>query len=367
MVAANSPSKRLVSLDALRGFTIAGMIMVNVPGSWSHIYPLLRHAEFNGLTLADLVFPFFLFIVGASIVLALGKRIENGVAKSKMIKKVIYRTMIIFLLGVILNWLSDNFTLPLRLAGVLQRIALCYLVGSLLYIYASKVKMIVVGTILLVSYWLLIVFIPVPGEGGIVFTREMNWAAWVDGQWLPGKMYFGTWDPEGILSTFPAIVNTLLGIFATILITKSDDHLKKVKGLLIFGSALLMAGLLLSTSFPINKNVWSSSFVLVTSGLASILWSILIYLVDIKSHKKLAMPGVIFGSNAITAYVLHYLFHYPFEAIKFGGISIQQHFMTFFSGFISDNLASFFWAIFYTFFCFLPVWWMYHKKVFLKI
>lgn len=367
MNAANSPSKRLISLDALRGFTIAGMIMVNVPGSWSHIYSPLRHAEFNGLTLADLVFPFFLFIVGASIVLAFGKRIENGMTKSALIKKVIYRTLVIFLLGVFLNWLSDNFTFPIRIAGVLQRIALCYLVGSLLFLYASKLTMILVGSILLIGYWILTMFVPVPGEGKVIFTHEMNWAAWVDGQLLPGKMYFGTWDPEGILSTLPAILNTLLGIFATILISKSDVHLKKVKALLLFGSSLLIAGLLLSSSFPINKNVWSSSFVLVTSGLASMLWSILIYFIDIKGYKKWAMPGIIFGSNAITAYVLHYLFHYPFEAIKFGGISIQHHFMTFFSGFLSDNLASLFWAIFYTFVCFLPIWWMYRKKIFLKV
>ncbi|MBN1924330.1 MAG: DUF5009 domain-containing protein [Prolixibacteraceae bacterium] len=123
----NKPSKRLFSLDALRGFTIAGMILVNVPGSWDHVYPMLRHASFNGLTLADLVFPFFLFIVGASIVLALGKRLEQNVSKTKIAGKIIYRTLVIFVIGLFLNWMSVHFTFPLRVAGVLQRIALCYL------------------------------------------------------------------------------------------------------------------------------------------------------------------------------------------------------------------------------------------------
>jgi predicted acyltransferase len=359
-------SKRMISLDALRGFTIAGMILVNVPGSWEYIYPPLRHAAFNGLTLADLVFPFFLFIVGASIVLALGKRVEKGDSKRALLSKIVYRTLVIFVLGVLLNWLSADFTFPLRIAGVLQRIALCYLMASLLFLYVSQWVMIVVATVILMGYWVLSMFIPLPGEG-LVFTPEMNWAAWVDGKFLPGKHYFGHWDPEGILSTFPALVNTLLGIFTMKLLQKTDPHLLKVRVLILVGSALLLAGLLLSFSFPLNKNVWSSSFVLVTSGLAALVWAVLVYGVDVKGFTTLVRPGVIFGSNAITAYVLHYLFHYPLGRIKVGGTSFHQFFMDALGSFLSPNLTSLCWAVFYTFLCFLPVWWMYRKKVFVKI
>ncbi|HPR31363.1 MAG TPA: DUF5009 domain-containing protein, partial [Prolixibacteraceae bacterium] len=203
-------SPRLLSLDALRGFTIAGMILVNVPGSWDHVYPPLRHAAFNGLTLADLVFPFFLFIVGASLILALGKRLAQNVPKQKILGKIIYRTLVIFALGLFLNGMSAQFAFPLRVAGVLQRIALCYLAGSLMFLYASHTVQIVIGLVLLFGYWILTIFIPVPGHG-MVFTPEMNWTAWVDGKILPGAMYFKTWDPEGVLSTLPAIVTVLLG------------------------------------------------------------------------------------------------------------------------------------------------------------
>ncbi|MBN2807020.1 MAG: DUF5009 domain-containing protein [Prolixibacteraceae bacterium] len=360
-------SKRMISLDALRGFTIAGMILVNVPGSWEHIYPPLRHAAFNGLTLADLVFPFFLFIVGASIVLALGKRMEKGDSKRAMLGKILYRTLVIFLLGVLLNWLSADFSFPLRIAGVLQRIALCYLMASLLFLYAKRWVMVGLAVFIVLGYWMLNVFVPVPGEGVAILSPEVNWAAWIDGQLLPGNRYFGHWDPEGILSTFPALVNTLLGIFTMQLLQKNALHLHQIKILLLVGINLIVFGWLISFTFPVNKNVWSSSFVLLTSGMAALLWALLVYVVDMKEHSKWVKPGIIFGSNAITAYVLHYLFHYPLGRIKVGGTSFHQLFMDALGSFLSPNLTSLCWAIFYTFLCFLPIWWMYRKKVFVKI
>ena len=360
-------SKRLISLDALRGFTIAGMILVNVPGSWEHIYSPFRHAKFNGLTLADLVFPFFLYIVGASIVLALMKCIKQGVSKTSMLKKVIIRTLILFVLGIFLNWMSSDFTVPLRIAGVLQRIALCYLFCSMLFIFTSRITMLVVGLVILIGYWILSIFIPIYGFDEVIFTPNMNWAAWIDGQLLPGKMYFGTWDPEGILSTLPAIVTTIFGMITTYFISKINDKKQKVMVLLLGGTGLIIAGILLSYSFPINKNVWSSSYVLLTSGLATMLWSFLIYLIDIKKISKWTRPGIIFGANAITAYVLHYLMAYPLGRLKIGSASIQGHFMHTFSKVIPAELASLFWAIFFTFICFLPLWLMYRKKVFVKV
>ncbi|MDA3929861.1 MAG: DUF5009 domain-containing protein [Prolixibacteraceae bacterium] len=361
----NKP-KRLLSLDTLRGVTIAGMILVNVPGSWSHIYKPFRHAEFNGLSIADLVFPFFLFIVGASIVLALGKRFYHKVPKPELLKKVLYRTIVIFVLGIFLNWLSDDFSFPLRIAGVLQRIAFCYLAVSLLYIYTTKLFLIGTTLFLLIGYWILTIFIPIPGEG-LVFTPEMNWTAWVDGRLLPGKMYFGAWDPEGILSTLPAIASTLTGMLATIFINQFSEMKKKIVFLSIFGSSLVFAGLLLAFSFPINKNVWSSSFVLVTSGLASIIWSVFIYVVDLSEREKGTNPGIIFGANAIAAYVLHYLLAYPLGRWQIGKQSIQGYFMDFCSSFMAIELASLIWAVLFVFLCYLPIWILYRKKIFIKI
>jgi predicted acyltransferase len=361
----NSVSKRLISLDVLRGFTIAGMILVNVPGSWEHIYRPFEHARFNGLTLADLVFPFFLFIVGASIFLALGKRIEKGISKKEIVGKIFYRSVIIFSIGVFLNWMTSDFS-QWRIAGVLQRIALCYLFGSLMFVFIKTRWQILIGASILIGYWILTIYIPIPGLGK-VFTREMNWTAWIDGKLLPGRMYFNTWDPEGILSTFSALVTTLTGMWAARLISATEDKIGKIKKLSVYVGILLIAGLILSLSFPLNKNVWSSSFVLVTAGLASLLWCLLIWLIDKKQKVSWTKPGVIFGANAITAYVLHDLLIYPFNRIPIGGCSVQTHFMNFFGSIIQPELASLIWAILYTSLCFLPIWWMYSRKIFIKI
>lgn len=359
------PSQRLISLDALRGFTVAGMILVNVPGSWEHIYAPFRHADFNGLTLADLVFPFFLFIVGASIALALSKRIEKGDSKTHILKKVFSRSVIIFLLGIFLNWLSSDFS-EWRIAGVLQRIGICYLLASLWYLYSGLRVQMVVGLVILLSYWVVCIFIPIPGEG-VMFTPQMNWPAWVDSHLLPGKMYFGHWDPEGILSTLPAMVSAMTGMWAVALLSKANDPNQKIKILAFYGAILLLAGIMLSFSFPINKNVWSSSFVLVTSGIASLLWAAAIWLIDVKQLTSWAMPGMVFGANAISAYVLHYLLAYPLNRIPIAGASVQSHLMQCLGAFVQPTLASLIWALLYTALCFLPVFWMYRKKVFIKI
>ncbi|MGF7138718.1 acyltransferase family protein [Roseimarinus sediminis] len=360
-------NQRIVSLDALRGFTVAGMILVNVPGSWNHIYPPLRHAEFNGLTLADLVFPFFLFIVGASIVLALGRRLGQGISPKSMLPKILYRSLLIFLMGILLNWMSAGFEFPLRLAGVLQRIALCYLAGALLFLFVSSLYRWVIAIFILLAYLLLMVYVPVPGEQEAVLTAEMNWAAWVDAQCLPGKKYFGNWDPEGLLSTFPAIVTTLFGMFAAQIIQKTKSEIEMIKSMGIYGNILLFAGIVVSAFFPLNKNIWSSSFVLLTAGLAAVLWSVLIFIVDVNRWQRWAFPGIVFGANAITAYVLHYLLFYPLGRLKIGGASLQSHFMEVAVSLMPANLASLLWALFFTFLCFLPVWLMYRKKIFLKV
>ncbi|MFT3739341.1 MAG: DUF5009 domain-containing protein [Breznakibacter sp.] len=358
-------SPRLRSLDALRGFTVAGMILVNSPGSWSYVYAPFRHADFNGLTLADLVFPFFLFIVGASAVLALGKRLQAGDTRKSLVTKIAKRAILIFALGVFLNWLSSGFS-EWRIAGVLQRIAICYWGVSWLFLYVRRRWQMAIGAIILTGYAVWCMVVPIPGHG-VVFNPQVNWPAWVDSRLLPGKMYFGHWDPEGILGTFPALVTALMGMWATGLVCGALTIRQKIARLSLYGVALTIVGYLLSWWFPLNKNVWSSSFVLVTAGLASLLWSLAIFLIDHRQRVRWAFVGLVFGANAITAYVLHFLLAYPLARITVAGQSVQTCFMAVEGEVLAPELASLLWAVLYTALCFIPVYLMYRKNVFVKI
>ena len=204
-------SKRLISLDALRGFTIAAMVIVNDPGTWQHIYWPLRHAEWNGCTITDLIFPFFLFIVGVSIALAYSKRVEGNVPKKSLYRKIIIRAINIYLLGLFL-WLWPEFDFSsIRWVGVLQRISFVFLVCAILFLNTNWKQQIKIGAAILVLYYIIIAYIPVPGIGKPDLSiPEGNWANYLDTLILPGVMYQKTWDPEGLLSTFPAIVSGII-------------------------------------------------------------------------------------------------------------------------------------------------------------
>jgi predicted acyltransferase len=207
------PPKRLVSLDALRGFTIAAMVIVNDPGSWSHVYQPLEHAEWNGCTLTDLIFPFFLFIVGISITLAYTKRLGANVPMRNIYRKIITRTLTIYLLGLFL-WLWPQFDLnAIRWTGVLQRIAVVFLACAIIFLNTNWKQQIRIAAVILLLYWIIVAYLPVPGIGKPDLTApEMNWANYLDTLLLPGVMWQNTWDPEGILSTFPAIVSGMIGM-----------------------------------------------------------------------------------------------------------------------------------------------------------
>ncbi len=366
---ASQKTKRLISLDALRGLTIIGMILVNTPGSWTYVYPPLRHAEWNGLTPTDLVFPFFLFVVGVSIVLAYTKRLDSGFPQNNMVKKILWRSVLIFSLGVLLNLIGGNFEY-LRLPGVLQRIAIVFFSCALLFIYTSRNIQIIVGVMLLLGYYLAMKFCYVPEVGRGVLEPGNNLAAWIDSKIIPFHMYQGSWDPEGILSSFPAIGTGILGMMAAqILLWKDKSRETKVFVLVIAGLSAVIVGLLWSLEFPINKNLWSSSYVLVTAGMAAILWALLIWIMDILDNQKWAYPSVVFGSNAITAYVLSYILLLPFNQIHMSnGETLQSGFMTVLISLgMVPELASVLWAISFTFLCFLPVLILYRKNIFIKI
>lgn len=295
--------RRLTSLDAFRGLTIAGMILVNNPGSWKYVYAPLRHAEWHGWTPTDLIFPFFLFIVGVSISLSITKRLEQGLRRSELYGKILTRTLILFALGLLLHLIPRfNFT-TLRIPGVLQRIALCYLISALLFSNIGTKGRAAAVLLLLASYWIMMKLVPVPGYGPGVLDYHGNLCAYIDSRLLAGHLYKIDFDPEGILSTFPAVATTLLGTLAGDWLRSTREIWLKLAGLLLAGMILTLSGFLLHPLFPINKQLWTSSFVLFTAGAALLVLGICFWLNEGLKLKKWAFPFIVLGTNAITVYV----------------------------------------------------------------
>ncbi len=361
-------SERLISLDAFRGFTIAAMIMVNNPGSWSHVYAPLLHAKWNGLTPTDLVFPFFIFIVGVSIALAYSKRLKRGTPKAGMYKKIIFRSLKIFAVGIFLSLYPKFNIADLRVAGVLQRISIVFLICAILFLTTKWKTQAIIGTVLLTGYWLAMVLIPTPGLGIVSLEPGQNLAAWADSILLPGRMWQGTWDPEGLLSTLPAVASGISGMLVGHIILSNEDRYKKVIWLFLAGFAAMLIGYAWSWNFPLNKNLWSSSFVMVTSGLASMILASSIYLVDILGRTQGTRIGVIFGANAISVYVLAGLLGYVFRRIEFFGASINKHLMDLFTSLgCGMKFSSLLYALFYIAILFIPAVILYRKKIFIKL
>jgi predicted acyltransferase len=360
--------ERLISLDAFRGFTIAAMIMVNNPGSWSHVYAPLLHKPWHGITVTDLIFPFFLFIVGVSIALAYTKRVEAGVPKGDMYTKIVWRSVKIFAVGIFLNLFPYFSFAELRVAGVLQRISIVFLVCAILFLSVRWKKQAIIGASILIVYWLALVLIPTPGYGKPMLEPGINLAAWLDSFLLPGKMWQKTWDPEGLLSTLPAISTGISGMLAGTLLVSKKTREEKIIWLFTAGFIALAIGHIWSWFFPLNKNIWTSSFVMVTSGLASLTLATSMYLVDVVGFRKIAHPGVVFGSNAITVYVLADVLGFLFYGLPIAGSPLKQHFMDFLTGTgFEPKFASFLFAFLYIGVFYIPAWIMYKKKIFIKL
>ncbi|MDZ7264393.1 MAG: DUF5009 domain-containing protein [candidate division KSB1 bacterium] len=301
-------SDRLISLDVFRGITIAGMILVNNPGSWDHVYPPLRHAPWHGWTPTDFIFPFFLFIVGVAMSLSLTKRIERGDSHWQLLAKVVRRTLIIFVIGFLLNLIPEFNFKEVRIPGVLQRIALCYFFAAIIMIYANKKFQIFWTVFLLAIYWVGMKLVPVPQYGAGILEPMGNLCWYLDSQIFAGH----TWkyapalgfDPEGLFSTLPAIATTLFGIFTGDWLRSKRDHYEKVSGLFVAGVLGLVLGELLKGWLPINKNLWTSTYAIFMAGMALIFLAMCYWLIDIKGYKAWAKPFIIFGSNAILVYSL---------------------------------------------------------------
>lgn len=278
---------RLISLDALRGFNMfwiigarslaEGLDGLDIPGA-SVLAGQLYHSAWNGFTFYDLMFPLFIFITGISLVLSLRKRRGRGDSRRSVLKHVLQRTAVLFLLGIAYNGIAGQGPLldSIRLMGVLQRIAICYLIASLLVLYTGPGAQAAAAIGILVGYWAMMRFIPVPGYGAGVWTEQGNLAHYVDQLLMPGRLFYGSWDPEGLLSTIPAVATCLLGVLTGHWLNAGSwpaqrllSNRQRALYLFLAGTALAVAGILLNPFFPINKKIWTSSFVLLTGGLFS--------------------------------------------------------------------------------------------------
>ncbi len=367
-------SARLISLDVFRGITIAGMILVNNPGTWSSIYPALKHAEWHGWTPTDFIFPFFLFIVGVAMTLSFKKRLERGDDKNKLFLHILRRSAIIFVLGLFLHLFPYfNFS-TVRIPGVLQRIAVVYLIAGMIYLYTSFRWQLIISISILFLYWFAMTLIPVPGYGAGNLIPEGNLAAYIDNALLKGHMWRENWDPEGILSTFPAVVTTMIGIFTGMWLQKSKDKFETTSVMFVAGYILLVLGVIWDMWFPINKYIWTSSYVLFMGGMALTFLAFCYYVIEIKNIRWWIQPFLVFGMNAIASFFLSSLLAKTMNIIKVtidngDQIPLKAYiFNNFFAPLFSQSInASLAFAICYVVFWYLIMLIFYKKKIFIKV
>jgi predicted acyltransferase len=308
MSATTVPSQRLLSLDVFRGATIAGMMLVNNPGDWGHVYAPFLHAKWHGWTFTDLIFPFFLWIVGVAMTLSFAKRRERGDSSSKLLIHALRRAAIIFGLGLFLNGFPYYDFSIIRIPGVLQRIAICYLIGSIIFLYASTRWQIVWTGVFLALYWLLVAIIPVPGYGAGVLEPTGNLAWYIDSQVLAGHTWRGApvpgFDPEGIFSTLPAISTLLFGILTGHMLRMQKSPEERTSWMFVVACLLLFAGVVMDNWLPINKNLWTSTYSVFMAGMALLVFAWCYWIIDVRGYKRGMKPFAIYGMNAITVFVL---------------------------------------------------------------
>ena len=362
-------NKRLLSVDILRGITIIFMIIVNDPGSWSHVYSPLLHAEWNGITPTDYIFPTFLFIVGVSIVLSLSEKVENQISKKSILKKIFWRSLKIYLVGLFL-WLWPNFDFEnIRWAGVLQRISLVYLFTSLIFIYFNLRSQLILLFFIIIGYTTLMCFTPIPGLGyPDLSVPEKNWAHYIDSILLPGVMWRDTWDPEGILSTIPSIGTGVLGLIAGNFLVKKNNIEKKMLSLGVFSFVLLFLGDIFQYLFPLNKNIWSTSFMLLAGGISSFSLFFCTYISDYLNLGNKFKFAHSFGVNSIFSYVLAGMLTLIFYSDKLWGIGLNKLFMDYFGELgISLKLLSLIYAVIYVLIIWLPTLFLFKRKIYIKL
>jgi predicted acyltransferase len=376
-----SSSGRLICLDIFRGLAVAGMILVDNPGSDEKVYWPIAHAEWNGWTLADFIFPSFLFLVGVSMVFSFAKRREKGGSRRQILMHVFVRSLLLIAIGLFVNaspFIGVDFH-ALRFEGVTQRIALCYFATAILELWSDRRGQIIAIVACLFGYWALLRFVPVPGLGvpgrGIPFMDpNQNLAAWLDRKLFMGHLFETTRDPEGILSTIPAIATTLLGVLTGHWLRSRTTPATKAIVMLIFGILGLIAGEIWNIWFPINKNLWTSSFAVFTGGFALVFLAILHWLLEIKRWRGAwTIPILVFGMNAIAGFVADSFVYgpgYSFTVKRANGVALSWHDAAqakLVSLGASPPNASLVYSLVAVLFCWILLWFLWRKRIFLKV
>lgn len=360
---------RITSIDFMRGLTVAFIIFVNSPGSWDYVYPWFAHAKWNGCTPTDLVFPFFLFIVGLSVYFSNTSTKEQ--AEFKIICRFLKRAIQLFFIGLLINGFPFYHLSTLRIPGVLQRISIVFLVCSFLNRYTSRSFQFILILVLLVGYWVLICFTKPPGMYTLNPEPTTNLSAWVDGYLLKNHVWTQTkpWDPEGVLSTLPAIASGLIGVLTASSLQQVREKKRSIYELPIIGILLILLGICWNNIFPINKNLWSSSYVLYTSGIAQFVLWISYRVIDEQGYKNITKPFLAFGNNAITAYIISEVLEASWNVIQLKeSYSLKVWvFDHCFASWLSPYWASHLMAFVFTGIIYLPIYWMYKRRIFIKI
>ena len=377
-VSAVAPAaERLHSLDVFRGATIAAMLLVNNPGTWAAVYPPLRHAEWHGWTPTDLIFPFFLFIAGVAMAFSFGKLLARGETRGRLLGKSAKRAAILFALGLVLHsypWIGYDYS-HLRIPGVLQRIALAFLAASVVVLWSGWRGRIGAIVALLLGYWAVMSWVPVPGIGPGVLEPGQDIGAYLD------RAVFGTdhlwsssrtWDPEGLLSTLPAVASVLLGVVTGEWLRSGRPRREIVRGLVVAGTAGVVLGLLWDRLFPINKALWTSSFVVLTAGMAALGLALCYWVVDVKGYRRWSLPFTVFGVNAIAAYFLSSLMAQEIGMARLGGEGGDSTvkgwvFENAFASWLSPVNASLAFAVAFVLFWTGVMWLFYRRRIFIKV
>ena len=361
---------RVVSLDAFRGVTIAGMILVNNPGSWSYVYPPLAHAAWHGWTPTDLIFPYFLFIVGVAIPYSFRRRLAEGARRSDLMGHVLRRSLILIALGLAMRAVPDFDFAVMRYSWVLPRIGLVYFAAATLYLFVGLRGRMVWTAGLLLGYWAVMVLVPVPGQGAGDLSPDGNLAAWLDRVLMEGHLWQGTWDPEGLLSTVPAVGTSLLGIFTGEWLQSGHGPERKTRLMLYAGVALAVLGWAWGLLFPINKNLWTSSYVVFTAGTALLGLGALYWLIDVRKRRGPWQEWmVVYGMNAIVVFVASGMVSKAMARIRVGdGTSLYTWiYRNLFQSWAGDYPGSVAFALSYVDLCLGVMWILRARRIYIKI
>ena len=351
------------------------MILVNNNGDGEKAFWALKHTQWNGFTPTDLVFPTFLFLVGVSLVFSTESRLAKGDTQLSIALHALRRGVILFGLGLVVNGYPQFVWSSLRIYGVLPRIALCYLIGSLIYLVSRRASVhIAILAVALVGYYILMRFVPVPGYGIPgrdipLLDKDANLVAFIDRHLFPGRLYEGTRDPEGLLSTLPAIGTLLCGVLTARWLRSAVSLQQKLRGLVIVGVVGLAAGGIWNFWFPVNKKLWTSSYVLYAAGWSLLALAVCFWIAEIRQQKKGLYPWLVFGTNAIAAYVFAELFQSTLNAIQVSGsLSLQRWiYLRILAAVPWPAWASLLYSLCFVAVCFIPIAILYRKRIFIKI